>query len=474
MSTVNDTFKNKLNVSDDMEFDPEAENQIDWGYLEAVEEPNASDVEKDTYVSQHNGSDISLCSQNELIYNLDQAYKLKQATLVYGDPGIGKSAIVLEFAMQKAKELGKKFFNWHDNKTVADSETLANVMEFPEKYFVFIDIRAAQLNPEDLVGIPDIGDSRPYLSMKQPKWVWFLSQPAADGVLFLDELNQGTEHVLKAMFQLVLDRQVAGTRLSNHFSLVGAGNLGGQYNQPIPIALTNRFRVLVMKADPQEWLNWALTRDENGNKRADESIINFVKSDPGNNFYVKPDKDPNNPFATPRSLVSLSKAIALIKGEYFEAKKAGLRMPLSIYKVIGNTAAQMCGVVWARKFIIYLQHVAAFKWDGIINSPKEFNDVWDSSKKWAATEFLVRKLVWAAGPKTAETPKAQKLFTDVITFLTQINVENATWFLKYLRAEDDSRFLVWYKFAHNGKYDDDVKKKFAKRFKEVGEIVQVK
>jgi MoxR-like ATPase len=71
------------------------------------------------------------------------------------------------------------------------------------------DVRALLLDPVDLRGLPFLGpDGR-------SKWATpdFLPQ-GGSGILFLDELNAAPAMVQASCYQLVLDRQLTGTRIA--------------------------------------------------------------------------------------------------------------------------------------------------------------------------------------------------------------------------------------------------------------------
>ena len=417
------------------------------------------------------------------------AYALKQPILIYGDAGIGKSSITRQFAERLAQLKNKTFFVWSENKSNKDLAIKQDAMANPDKYFVFIDVRCAQLNPEDLVGIPDIESKEEYIEMKQPKWVWYLSKPDADGILFLDEINQGSQSLLKSLFQLVLDRQVAGTVLSKHFGLVAAGNLATQYgNETIPPALTNRFLAGVLVVNPQDWLEWATEKrgsskqvKHNSNDRlynykegedetnVDSSIINYVAFDPTVTFFAKPsDADPNSPFVTPRSLVSLSKFIRKEKHDFAEAAKRGERLPYSIYDKIKGWGDQLCGVKWTTGFVTYLRHIGAFRWAELMAKPEEFNN-FDTQKRWAGVEYITSNLMKATAPGKAETPESQKKFLETVNFLVKLNnPEYAAWILKHFKQQHPQQFDKFTEWALlNGNYDQALKAGFNEVIKKV-------
>jgi MoxR-like ATPase len=345
------------------------------------EDPDLEDLASGNMgaIEQYEQTNLPTYNYKSLYLFLNMAYDTKEPLLIYGDPGIGKSDVVRNLSESIAKSKGRKYENW--NKT--SNEQKQDILKNPREYFVLIDVRTAQLEPTDLIGIPDISSKAGYLETKQPKWIWYMSQPESDGILFLDELNQGSEQILKALFELVNDRSAGGISFSEDFSLVAAGNLGAEFNDPIPQALTNRFSAGVLIADPEGWLEYATQAG------IDKRIIAFVKSNTKDNFYVKP-KNPDDPFPSPRQMTKLSKQLKHIYTVFQNARKQGRSIGVDLYKVIGDKAAQLCGVEWARKFMTFLQYIRDFDIKAIMQNidklPKEQVD-----KLHALMVFIVNK-----------------------------------------------------------------------------------
>lgn len=157
---------------------------------------------------------------------LENLTKTRWPAMIWGPPGIGKSAIVREVA--KAHSLP------------------------------VIDLRASLLDPTDLRGIPAIEGGRA---------VWcppsFLPQPSQDpGILFLDEINAAPPLVQASLYQLVLDRQVGEYRLPDGWWVVAAGNRSSDRAVVFRFssALANRFVHLDFEADVDDWRTWAIGR----------------------------------------------------------------------------------------------------------------------------------------------------------------------------------------------------------------------
>jgi MoxR-like ATPase len=82
----------------------------------------------------------------------------------------------------------------------------------------FLDIRAVQLDPVDLRGLPRI-------SADQAEWVPPNFLPTSGkGILFLDELTAAPQMTQAGCYQLVLDRKLGEYHLPAGWVVVAAGN----------------------------------------------------------------------------------------------------------------------------------------------------------------------------------------------------------------------------------------------------------
>ena len=118
----------------------------------------------------------------------------------------------------------------------------------------FLDIRAVQLDPVDLRGLPRI-------SADQAEWVPPKFLPTSGkGILFLDELTAAPQMTQAGCYQLVLDRKLGEYHLPDGWVVVAAGNpaseRGVHFSMPRP--LRNRFVHLNLEPDFEDWCQWAV------------------------------------------------------------------------------------------------------------------------------------------------------------------------------------------------------------------------
>jgi MoxR-like ATPase len=159
---------------------------------------------------------------------------VRHAVMIWGPPGVGKSAVVARVAKQQGLD--------------------------------FIDIRLSQLAPTDLRGlpVPKNGTSRWFPPEFLPR--------GGTGILFLDELNMAPPTMQGVAQQLILDRKVGSYELPDGWLVWAAGNRkedrASVHDMPAPLA--NRFLHLEVTADLDSFRRYAT------NKGLDERIGAFL------------------------------------------------------------------------------------------------------------------------------------------------------------------------------------------------------
>lgn len=190
---------------------------------------------------------------------------LVRPVFIWGPPGIGKSALVEQFA---------------------------HAVGMP-----CVSLLGSQLAPEDIIGVPKIEEN---VSRFCPPALIAKKVPFC---LFLDELNACSQEVQKAFYSLINDRRIGEFELPEGSVVIGAGNRAqdAAIVKPISSALINRMMHVQLRAHVTDWLTWA------GLTGIHPLILEYIRLRP-DHLWAKPQKH-EEPFSTPRSWHILSDAL---------------------------------------------------------------------------------------------------------------------------------------------------------------------
>jgi hypothetical protein len=183
----------------------------------------------------------------------------KQAAFLWGEPGVGKSAVVRQV-----------------------TESLPG--------HKLIDVRLTLLDSVDLRGFPYRDGNR--MRFASPDFL--PTDINFQGTLFLDEMNKAEPAVQSAAYQLVLDRKLGEYTLPPGCAIIAAGNRETDQSAvyTMAAALANRFIHLEYDPDFGDWRKWAM------NEGISQEVINFINFRPGLLHDFDPEK---RAFPTPRS-----------------------------------------------------------------------------------------------------------------------------------------------------------------------------
>jgi MoxR-like ATPase len=184
---------------------------------------------------------------------------------IWGPPGIGKSALVQQFAAAVGLPC--------------------------------VSLLGSQLAPEDLIGVPQIIDGT---SRFCPPRMIARPEPYC---LFLDELNACSHEVQKAFYSLIHERRIGEYHLPDGAIVIGAGNRA-QDNaivKPMSSALLNRMIHVHLTVSHRDWLRWAHSHGIH------PWLVEYIQTRP-DHLWSQPPKHEET-FSTPRSWHMLSDAL---------------------------------------------------------------------------------------------------------------------------------------------------------------------
>jgi AAA domain (dynein-related subfamily) len=196
---------------------------------------------------------------------------LARPVFIWGPPGIGKSAIVADFAAQLNLDC--------------------------------VSLLGSQLAAEDLIGVPQIIDGK---SRFCPPRTIAREEPYC---LFLDELNACSHEVQKAFYSLIHERRIGEYRLPEGSIVIGAGNRAqdNAITRPMSSALMNRMVHVHLKASHRDWLEWAHMSNIHS------WVIEYIQNRPDHLWSAPPKHE--EPFSTPRAWHMLSDALFAYGGD---------------------------------------------------------------------------------------------------------------------------------------------------------------
>lgn len=231
---------------------------------------------------------------NALVQHIRFAHKANNVQMVWGAPGIGKSAACQEAADILAGELGLEGGVVEYGDAAPEGFTI-------DQCFGVVDVRLSQCDPVDVGGLP-YKTSRNTQGRLIPDW--FPAEGRDDlpehGLLLLEEIVSAPLSVQAAAYQLTHDRRIGNKVMKPGWSIIMTGNRltdgGVVFKMPTPLA--NRTTHLDVESDVDCWREWGL---KNG---TETSLLAFIAFRPDllNTFedHVKQKRD-GMAFATERS-----------------------------------------------------------------------------------------------------------------------------------------------------------------------------
>lgn len=211
--------------------------------------------------------------------------------MVIGEMGMGKTAMV---------------------KSIAKTRKVKLIM-----------LRVAQMEPGDLIGIPQPDMATKTTVWFKPQWWPAIDEPA---IIFLDEMNRAPVDVRQALFQLTeehkLHTHVLDPKIHKIVAAVNPDN-GNYQVESIDIAQYGRFGLVIeMEFDAELWSAWAYST------ACEKTVIGFLNAQP--KLLTGAIMKPGEPNPTARGLEQVSN---LVKTFGLDHK----RLYIHIGKIMGAT-----------------------------------------------------------------------------------------------------------------------------------------
>jgi len=441
-----------------------------------------SDFER--YSNAEESTNLLSVTHKTYLKTLEHAWESKESLLIYGDPGVGKSWAVKEFGKQRAKELGLEFA---EIMSMSPSD-LDAVIASPNDYFLYMDIRMAQMSPEDFIGIPDVFESETdYLETKPYMWVWLATRPNVTGILFFDELNQAKPQVLKAMYSVIdaADKFIFDRRISKDIFVVAAGNLASQESSgakisQLPGALTRRFKAgtVVLKLNGEEWLQWALskkgTKDE-----IHPLLLTFLtsRSNPENYIFYRSGSE-DAPDLTPDTLRFASQRMRSVELNAQKAAESGMseeEISRQFTTQMNSVIKMMFPVQYANELLDFIFKYMNIDWDYMIKNREMFSDpkalrqrgpegksLLSTIFAWIPFKMDVFKTILVEDPEMT-SPITQRRIEEIVQMFIAYHNNYRTAFLFHMKQSVGVETLKLFanKYVNENKYLDPATKEQA-------------
>jgi len=242
----------------------------------------------------------------------------RQSILWLGQPGIGKSEAIQQIARELADETNKEYveikFRYKGGKLLNFAsvyEKAIEILQDPDAYFTYMDIRLTEFDPVDLTGVPrdfeiEIGNLKAKLFDYQP-FIWQLIASACAGVLNLDEITNIQRIDMRPVtYKILRDRMTGWVEFHPDLLVMAAGNrpedaaIASMLDAPV----INRVRVFnILPPSVEEWAEYMDKYVGDWDRR----VFAFLKRFDDYFCQKPPDVETLEPFATPRQLTELAK-----------------------------------------------------------------------------------------------------------------------------------------------------------------------
>jgi hypothetical protein len=228
---------------------------------------------------------------------------LLDGALLIGPPGIGKTEVIKQKAMEEARRLGRKFVDLRE----APDEVIEDILRNPDKYYVFYRVVATHIFPED-IGYPVPKST--LVEHLPPKVLAVFAREGARGLLFIDELTNVKDAKQMTMYFSILQEKEAGMqlRLSRGVKIMVAANPPewSRVAEVLPQPIRGG-RVTMLEVLPPTVDEWGQYMERTYGDEWDRFVYAYLKAH-GEDFLKQP-VDDWSAFPTPRSWTRLARAL---------------------------------------------------------------------------------------------------------------------------------------------------------------------
>jgi len=358
------------------------------------------------------------------------------ATVIWGHAGIGKSALVKQFANHPVIWRGKEYpgYKVHD-VPVGQFEEMGDLHGMPSRHVLVEHSNGESVErwvPEEVLpeyrqdGWKVIYDAGVRTMYAPPDWV---PKEPGPSILLLDDFNRPSLRILKGLMQLFQNYGLVSWKLPEGCHIVMTGNPDEQdyLVTSIDAAILTRLRSITLKEDPKEWAVWA------EGAGLDPRGINFVLRYPEQ--FIGPER------TNPRTLSEFFRFSATVG-------KATDKENMKKLEVMGNAmldeqTVTSCMVFFSRDVELVVepeQILAGDEW-----ACKHTEDLMSRREKRIDIVGVMCDRLFAALVTMRDTPNPQQVknFQRFITLDCIPDDMRHNLCLRMVRAKDNKKLHAW-------------------------------
>lgn len=361
---------------------------------------------------------VTIGQLNEL---LEINAEAKQAVMIRGPPGIGKSQEVAAFARREAEKIGRRLVEW--NK-ISDEEKLRiySDKEYRESVLILVDYRIAQSDPTDLKGLPNFGKDQ-YVEWRATLLFKTLSLEGVAAIAFFDELNLAPPSIQSAAYQIILDKCIGELALNPAVNIIAAGNREEDGSNVFPMsgALKNRFdHYELLEPDVRDWKEWAF---DNG---VDRDIIAYLLFQPNDLFNFNPTTK-DYAWPSPRSWVFAANKYKLYKDKHPNDNSDEYINKVGV--IVGSSVGQAISA----KFSAFIKLKVNAKIEDYLEDVNLLATVEKKDLKYAILVGLADRY--------KHKPEIFDTLMQIVNALPESNAELICFFLRLLKEQNETEFI---------------------------------
>lgn len=186
------------------------------------------------------------------VKNLIKRVPKEHSIILLGPPGVGKTTVIRQIARELAHERGLEFAEYPRDKELVKSK--------PDRVFVFYPIPLTTRDVVELTGpLRVVRGIAKFVPMED----WEILSKAKDGILFLDEITNLDDDMLKIVFRLLEEHYIGDVSLKN-LHVIGAGNRpeDNSISRPFPTPMVTKTLIFTVDAPRIErWINYISDKD---------------------------------------------------------------------------------------------------------------------------------------------------------------------------------------------------------------------